>query len=517
MELRPHQDYAVNELRRSLSTGHKRPMLAAPCSFGKTIVAAYMLKSAVSKGKRAVFICDRIKLIEQSLVSFDAHGLDFGVIQGDHWKTDYSKPLQIASAQTLARRIEKHGLKAFPWDFAIIDEAHTHYKYLTRIMEKFDKVPMIGLSATPFSKGLGKYYDDLIVPTTPRELLAGGYLCPVDYYGGRKVALEGVRTKAIPTGGRDFDDRDLARSIESDVELTGDIIANWKRHAEGRQTVAFSPSIQHSKFMVDMFRAAGIPAEHIDGYMDAEEREDILKAHDAGEFLVLSCSKLLNTGWDSPSTSCLIDCYPTKSYITYVQRIGRVMRTAEGKENAIVLDHSNNVSTFGFAEDIVPTHLDDGDEKYDERKQTNKDEEKTEPKVKDCPQCYREFIGLRCSCGYEIPIREQLETTEEELVKLSKVDNKLHTKEQKRDFYAMLTFYAQDKGYNKSWADHKYRERYQVWPNAIDKKTIDPIRPDQDTMNWIKSRQIAFAKAREAKKVSPEVENAVTHLLSMGL
>ena len=113
MQLRPHQDLAVEMLRDSLRTGHKRPMLAAPCSFGKTITAAYLLRSALQKGKRAVFICDRIKLIEQSLIAFDVHGLDFGVIQGDHWKTDYSKPLQIASAQTLARRIEKHGIKAF--------------------------------------------------------------------------------------------------------------------------------------------------------------------------------------------------------------------------------------------------------------------------------------------------------------------------------------------------------------------------------------------------------------------
>ena len=98
--------------------------------------------------------------------------------------------------------------------------------------------------------------------------------------------------------------------------------------------MAFSPSIKHSKYLVEQFQQAGISAEHIDGYMDVEEREDVLKAHDRGEFLILSCSRLLNTGWDSPSTSCLIDCFPTKSYITYVQRIGRVMRTADGKENA---------------------------------------------------------------------------------------------------------------------------------------------------------------------------------------
>lgn len=495
MNLRLHQITAVEMLRASLRAGKKRPMLAAPCSFGKTRTAAYMLHSAVSKGKRAVIICDRIKLIEQTLEAYDDLGLKFGVIQADHWRTDYSQPLQIASAQTLARKLEKYGPQAFNFDFAIVDEAHTHYKYLTKIMEMFNAVPFIGLSATPFSKGLGKYYDDLVVPTTPRELLAGGYLCPVDYYGGRKVALEGVKTRSIPTGGRDYDERALSDAIEKDTQLVGDIIANWQKHANGRQTVAFAPSINHSKELVRQFQAAGIAAEHIDGYMDVEEREDILKAHNNGEFLILSCSRLLNTGWDSPSTSCLIDCFPTKSYITYVQRIGRIMRISDGKDNAIVLDHAGNVGRFGFAEDIVPVELDDGDKDYNERNQIKEQPEK-EIKVHDCPQCFRQFTGLRCSCGYEIPIKAQIESDNEELVKLAKSENKLYTKDQKQSFFSQLLTYAESKGYKEAWVSHKYREKFGVWPNAIDKHQLKPEQISPEVANWIISRNIAWANRK---------------------
>jgi superfamily II DNA or RNA helicase len=248
--------------------------------------------------------------------------------------------------------------------------------------------------------------------------------------------------------------------------------------------------------LVSEFNAAGIPAEHVDGYMNPEDREDILKAHDNGEFLILSCSKLLNTGWDSPKTSCLIDAFPTRSYITYVQRIGRIMRTAEGKENAIVLDHAGNVERFGFAEDIVPEYLDNDDGDYNEKKTTNQ-EEKPEPKVKECPQCYRQFIGIRCSCGYEIPISVQIETTQEELVKLEKAEAKMATKEEKISFYAQLKNYAHQKNYNPSWADHKYREKYGTWFGYGNKhdlpfETITPAVSD-----WILSKQIAWAKKKE--------------------
>lgn len=495
MDLRPHQITAVEMLRASLRSGNKRPVLAAPCSFGKTITAAYILKSAVEKGKRAVIICDRIKLIEQTLEAYDSMGLEFGVIQADHWRTDYSKPLQIASAQTLARKLEKYGPQAFNFDFAIVDECHTHYKYLTKIMEMFNAVPFIGLSATPFSKGLGNYYDDLVVPTTPRELLAGGYLCPVDYYGGRKVALEGVRTKAIPTGGRDFDERDLVHAVESDTALVGDIIQNWRKHADGRQTVAFTPSIKHSKELVRKFQEAGIPAEHIDGYMDVEEREDILKAHNNGEFLILSCSRLLTVGWDSPQTSCLINCFPTRSWITYVQKIGRVMRTCEGKENAIVLDHCGDTERFGFAEDIVPESLDKGEKDYDEKKQL-KDSEEKETKMRECPQCYRQFVGLRCSCGYEIPIQVQLEETQEELQKLEKAEAKMMSKADKIAFYSQLKGYAEAKGYKQGWIDHKYREKTGSWFGYGNKHELDAIPAGHEVLNWIKSRNIAWANRK---------------------
>ena len=485
MNLRPHQEKAIEMLRASLRKGNKRPILAAPCSFGKTITAAALLKSAALRGKKGIFICDRIKLVQQSLEAFSHHGLEFGIIQGNHELTNRNAPIQIASIQTLARR---PNLPVF--DLAIVDECQTHYASLTKIMETYNNVPFIGLSATPYSKGLGKHYDDLIVPITPRELLDKGYLCPVDYYGGRNVNLKGVKTKALSTGGSDYDPNSLAAATEDDKGLVGDIVKNWIEHGENGQTIAFAPSIKHSKHLVDTFNGAGISAEHIDGYMDDEERQVIYAAHDRGDFKILSCSRLLNTGYDAPKVSCLIDCFPTKSLITFVQRAGRVMRTSEGKGKAIYLDHAGNVARHGFAEDIIPDVLDDGTQRFDEKKLVKK---KKESKVKECPQCTQQMVGIRCKCGYEIPVKEQLESTDEILTKLSPEQrNKKHNKEDKAKFYSELLLYTRGKGYKESWASHKYRERYSVWPNAIKPHMVDGI--SDETRKYITSTQIRYSK-----------------------
>ena len=489
--LRPHQEKAIQMLRHSMQRGNKRIILAAPCSFGKTRTAAWLLSEVAKRGKKGVFICDRIKLVQQALDDFDSHGLKVGVIQGQHWRYDPSADIQIASIQTLARR--KHKIE---FDFAIVDECHTQYESLTKYMEAYNKVPFIGLTATPYSKGLGTVWQDMVVPATTEQLLDEGYLTPVRYYGGAKVDVTKVKTRSLPTGGTDYDPKDIASRYEKNPTLNGDIVKNWLAYGEDSQTIAFASSIKHSKFLVDEFRKAGITAEHIDGYMDTDEREMLYKAHDNGEFKILSCSRLLNAGYDAPQVRCLLDCFPSKSLITHVQRIGRVLRLCEGKEYSIVLDHAGNTERIGMVEYIVPEKLDDGTKEFSERNQVK---EKKESKAKECPDCYKIFTGIRCACGYEIPIRERIEHDGTMLAEIKDVmkENKQITMEDKTLFYGELLRYAELYKYKPGWAANKYRERFGVWPNKVNPRNVATV--SDETHAFIKHTAIKWHKSRERR------------------
>src|SRR3546814_5140876 len=63
-------------------------------------------------------------------------------------------------------------------DLAIVDEAHVRNQWLEKQFgsEDWGKKPVIGLSATPWSKGLGLIYDELIAPITMRGLIEQGRL-----------------------------------------------------------------------------------------------------------------------------------------------------------------------------------------------------------------------------------------------------------------------------------------------------------------------------------------------------
>ena len=487
IELRPHQEDAVEQIRQSLRKGNKRPLLAAPCSMGKTIISSFIMMRAAENGVRSIFFCDRVKLVGQTVETFERLGADFSVMQGDDPRYDPNKMIQIASIQTAVRR------KHLNFGLAIVDECHTMYKGLVDgFMTRYDNVPFIGLSATPYSKGLGKYWDDLLVPITPRQLIDLNYLCPTDYYVGETISTKGIKKKALPTGGSDFDAESLGAAMIDSETFNGDVVENYRVHSADltKRAIAFSPSVAHSKALVEKFNAAGIPALHIDGYMPEEERKYIYSDHRSGKALVLSCSRLLGTGYDDPSVEILIDCFPTSknSKISWIQRAGRIWRIAPGKERAIYLDHAGNLHRHGmFPEDVIPDSLHSGDKKFDERDQTKKEEK--EPIMRDCPVCSATFTGRKCACGYELAMTEPVFKDTGGMLK--KVD-KLTLSQDKNRWYGELLYHSRSRGWSDGWAAHAYKSKFDVWPRNVDKI---PVKTEsKDVKNWIQMLTIRRAK-----------------------
>jgi hypothetical protein len=66
----------------------------------------------------------------------------------------------------------------------------------------------------------------------------------------------------------------------------------------------------------------------------------------------------------------------------------------------------------------------------------------------------------------------------------------------KADFYGELKMIGRERGYKEGWSAMQYRERLGVWPNDPGIRFAEPLRPTRDTLGWLKSRQIAWVKAR---------------------
>lgn len=482
---REHQTLSLKLVAESIRRGNRKIVLYGPCSFGKTYVSAMMFEGAIKKGRKCLFIADRTKLINQAMDEFEEQGLRCGAIQGDNPRRDPDAPVQVASVQTLMRRA-----RIPDFNFVIVDECHTMWGWILELMERWNAVVFIGLSATPYTKGMGKVYTDLVIPITCEELLEKEYLCPIKYYCGHSPDVSRVKVK-VSKGIRDYDNDELKVIYEDELDvIVGDSVKEWLRIANGMQTIAFSPSIKFSQGLVERFNEAGIAAAHIDAYTKEEDRVTLYEMHSKGKIKILSCSTLLDTGYNDKGVHCLIDCSPTKSLIRYVQRGGRIQRIMRGKKHAIYMDQAGNVKRHGFIEDIVPDHLHDGEKRESERELVKKTKEKKEP-IK-CPCCPAYLTGLECKeCGHVIkPKGKQLEVVEGSLEEVQRV-----TREQNR-FYAGLIFYADSKGYGSGWASNKYFEKYKKYPSG---KPPEPVEFDEAS-RFGKSRNIAYHQAKKKAK-----------------
>jgi superfamily II DNA or RNA helicase len=142
-DLWPHQKRAVGGLRQSLLSAHKRPMLQMPTGSGKTLTSAHMVAGALGKSKRVAFVVPRTTLVDQTVREFEREGISaIGVMQAAHLRTDSRQPVQICSAQTLARR-ERPDV-----DLVIVDEAHEIHASVLKWMAECPNIPFVGLSAT---------------------------------------------------------------------------------------------------------------------------------------------------------------------------------------------------------------------------------------------------------------------------------------------------------------------------------------------------------------------------------
>ena len=157
--LRPHQSRLLEQLDDVFAQGCTRIVAQAPTGFGKTIVAAHRLRCVQDAGKRAIFIVPALSLIDQTVEKLYAENVrDIGVIQANHLLTNYARPIQIASVQTLQRREMPLA------DEIIIDEVHRWYQFYPRLLNdpRYAATPIIGLSATPWTRGLGKHFSRLV-------------------------------------------------------------------------------------------------------------------------------------------------------------------------------------------------------------------------------------------------------------------------------------------------------------------------------------------------------------------
>jgi len=406
--LRPYQLQAVAEIREAFRQGHRAVLFVLPTGGGKTVVFSHISEQAAAKASRICILVHRAELLRQASASLHALDVPHGLIAANR-SMDLSQPVQVASVQTLARRLHRIPREFF--QLLVVDEAHhSNAGTWAKVLDHCHRARVLGVTATPVrcdGRGLGEWYGAMVLGPSPAELTDAGFLAPARVLAPPGPSLQGLRKRM-----GDFDMKQASEMLSAGQAM-GSPLAHYRQHLDGRTAIAFCCSVAHAEAVAELFNNHGIAAASIDGTMDSATREQLLADLGAGRLKVLTSCSLIGEGVDVPSVAGCILLRPTQSVSLHLQMIGRCLRPQDGK-TAVILDHVGNTQRLGH-------HLEERE--WSLEGTAKKDREKA-PSVKVCPQCFSAMASAKPTCpdcGHQfVPERRELEHVEGELVELQR-------------------------------------------------------------------------------------------------
>lgn len=357
-------------------------------------------------------------------------------------------------------------------------------KSYQKIFDAFPNARLLGVTGSPIrldGKGLGTHaggsYDLLIEGPNIKQLIDEGFLVrPAVFASKVQIDLSAVKKTA-----GDYDSEALSNVMDKPV-ITGSAIEHYKKICPGVPAVAWCVSVAHAIHVAEQFNAAGIPALALSGANDSAERDKALADLTSGKIKVITFAMLLVEGVDCPAIGAVILLRPTMSLASYLQTIGRGLRTIygdgmdletiEGRKAAIaagpkgdrcfVLDHAGLCFRHGLPDEVREWSLDGA-----VKKATGKKKAEPEVKVLQCKKCWlcHDPAPVCPACGYvyEVKVRE-LNEVEGELTEITKEMSALIRSQRMSEQSSARTLEELEalgakRGYKASWARNVFQAR----------------------------------------------------------
>jgi DNA repair protein RadD len=459
--LRPYQSDGIQKIRDAFAGGAKSPLYVLPTGGGKTVLFSAIAESSEKRGKRVLILAHRVELVDQIVTALKDFNVNPDIIAAGYARRNGGRRIQarssqavsVASVQTLARHLGEYPAPTM----IICDEAHhcAVGNTWSAVMRYYHEAKVLGVTATPIrldGHGLAAHFDRLIVGPSVKDLIADGYLVKPRVFAPPTVDTSGLHIRA-----GDFRQEE-SEALMDVPTITGDALEHYKKHAANRAALVFCTSVAHGHHVAERFRTDGIAAISLDGGTDKEVRRMAVQDFRDGKIQVLASCDLFSEGFDVPGVHVGILLRPTASEGLFRQQVGRILRPAPGKTEALILDHCNNTMKFG---------LPDENREWELTSDVVKRKKQAEASIRVCPKCFaaspsRSIVCAECGHVFEVQPRQNVQEKEGELVELTaeQIQRKRERQTQgMANSLAKLKEIERIKKYKPGWAEHIWNAR----------------------------------------------------------
>lgn len=355
--LRPYQQHLVDQCLSALQAG-ETPLLVAPTGAGKTVIAAEIVRQFLANHRCVLVTAHRAEIVEQLASAIhEQTGTHPGLLVAGS-KCDFADHrVVVGMVPTAIRRLG--GLPA-GWCLVEDEAHHAVASSWTKLRDALQPTQRVGLTATPVSPSGGGLrpagFTVLLEGPSVPWLIEHGHLSQFHYYAAppeQTISTTGIR---VVRG--DYDPQELAAAING-PKLAVDAVALFHRYCPGApRTICACATREHAKLVTEQFQQAGITAAYLDGATPRSIRDAVMDQFRTGAITVLAQVALLDEGVDLPSASALLLLRPTRSLRLFRQLVGRVLRTAPGKTQALIVDAAQAYADCGLPDAPIRWTLD---------------------------------------------------------------------------------------------------------------------------------------------------------------
>lgn len=410
LALRPYQQEAEDALFAYWQQGKGNGLLVLPTGAGKSLVLASLSQRLLRDypSLRIGIVTHVRELIAQNYQELLRlwPQAPAGIYSAGIGRRDVRSQILFLGIQSVWNKVNLLG----GFDVLLVDEAHlipantetTYGKFIARLKEETPDLRVVGLTATPFrldsgrlDRGHGRIFDDVVYESNVADLIEQGYLSPLI----SKATAQQLDVSGVPKRGGEYVPDALEIAVDKDWITRAAVNEMARFGADRRAWLAFCAGVRHAGSVRDAVRAVGITCESVTGETPKAERDSIVRRFRDGQIRCLTSVGVLAVGFNVPHVDMIALLRPTQSAGLYLQQIGRALRKAPGKENALILDFAGLVKRHGPIDMVTVNSV------------TSKsaDGEK-EVRAQECPNCAT-LVGLATRdcpvCSFQWPLRDE--------------------------------------------------------------------------------------------------------------